>query len=251
MPLRHVVAACAGLAALFALPCAGAGTFTISPLRVDFAQATGTAVLTVRNEEAAPVVVQADGLSWSQEGGRDALDPTRDLLISPAVFTLAPGGSQLIRVALRRAPDATRELSYRMTLQEVPQAANPGFTGLQVALRLSVPVFVAPTAPAVPEVSWTARQDTAGRTTLTAHNGGSANSRIQRFALKSADGKQTLFEQPGLAYVLPGASRQWTIDDDNESTRANPAVAIRPGAYRLEGNTDRGVFATELVVAAD
>ena len=147
---RHSIAALAGLAALFALSSAGAGTFTISPLRVDFTGAASTAALTVRNEEAAPVVVQAEGLAWSQDGGQDAFQPTRDLLVSPAVFTLAPGGSQLVRVALRRGPDATRELSYRMMLQEVPQAASPDFTGLQVALRLSIPVFVAPLAPSAP-----------------------------------------------------------------------------------------------------
>jgi fimbrial chaperone protein len=245
------LAAVAGLAALLALPSAGAGTFTISPLRVDFTGTTGTAALTVRNEEAAAVVVQAEGLSWSQADGQDAFQPTRDLLVSPAVFTLAPGGSQLVRVALRRAPDATRELAYRMVLQEVPQAASPDFTGLQVALRLSIPVFVAPLAPSAPELAWTARTGADGRTTLTARNAGTANARLQRFALKSTDGKSTLFEQPGLAYVLPGASRQWIVDNRNESTRANDAAAVVPGTYRLEGNTDRGAFATGLTVAAD
>jgi fimbrial chaperone protein len=251
MRSRHAIAAVAGLAALLALPGAAAGTFTISPLRVDFTGTTGTAALTVRNEEAVPVVVQAEGLSWSQESGQDALAPSRDLLISPAVFTLAPGGSQLVRVALRRAPDATRELAYRMTLQEVPQAANPGFTGLQVALRLSVPVFVAPLAPAAPDVTWSARREANGRTTLTAHNGGSGHAQIHRFVLQTADGTRTLFEQPGLAYVLPDANRLWTIDDKNASTRTNVTAAPGPGVYRLEGNTDRGAFATVLTVTTD
>lgn len=251
MRLRHAIAAVAGLAALFALPGAAAGTFTISPLRVDFTGTSGTAALNVRNEEAVPVVVQAEGLSWSQEGGKDVLAPSRDLLISPAVFTLAPGGSQLVRVALRRAPDATRELAYRMTLQEVPQAASPDFNGLQVALRLSVPVFVAPVAPAAPEVTWSARREADGRTVLAAHNGGSAHAQIHRFVLQTADGARTLFEQPGLAYVLPDANRLWTIDDKNESTRVNGAAALQPGAYRLEGKTDRGTFTTGLTVTAD
>ncbi len=251
MQSRHAIAAVAGLAALLALSSAGAGTFTISPLRVDFTGATGTAALTVRNEEATPVVVQAEGLAWSQDEGQDALQPTRDLLVSPAVFTLAPGGSQLVRIALRRGPDATRELSYRMVLQEVPQAASPEFTGLQVALRLSIPVFVASLAPSAPDLDWSARTGTDGRTTLAVRNAGAANARIHRFALQAADGKTTLFEQPGLAYVLPGASRQWIIDNKNEPAQANAAVAIGPGTYRLEGKTDRGAFATGLMVAAD
>lgn len=251
MVSRHSIAAIAGLGALLALPGAGAGTFTISPLRVDFSATTGTAALMVRNEEAAPVVVQAEGLTWSQPAGEDALEATRDLLVSPAVFTLAPGGSQLIRVALRRTPDATRELSYRMVLQEVPQAASPDFTGLQVALRLSIPVFVAPLAPSTPDLTWSARHDDDGSTKVTALNAGSAHVRIQRFALKGMDGKTTLLEQPGLTYVLPGASRQWTIDNNKTSTQASAAVAVGPGEYRLEGNTDRGAFATGLTVAKD
>ena len=119
MNLRRNISAWAGLAALLALSPAFAGTFTISPLRVDFADATGMAVLTVRNEDATPVVVQTQGLAWSQEAGQDALAPSRDLLISPAVFTLQPGGSQLVRVALRRKVDPARELTYRVLLQEV------------------------------------------------------------------------------------------------------------------------------------
>ena len=113
MNLRKNISAWAGLAALLALSPAFAGTFTISPLRVDFADATGMAVLTVRNEDATPVVVQTQGLAWSQEAGQDALTPSRDILISPAVFTLQPGGSQLVRVALRRNVDPARELTYR------------------------------------------------------------------------------------------------------------------------------------------
>ena len=108
-------------------------------------------------------MVQTQGLAWSQEGGQDALTPSRDLLVSPAVFTLPAGGSQLVRVALRRNVDPARELTYRLLLQEVPQAASPDFNGLQIALRLSVPVFVEPLAPATPQIAWVATRGTDGK----------------------------------------------------------------------------------------
>ncbi len=246
--------AVAGLAALFALSApAVAGSFSISPLRVDFAATAGTAALTVRNEDATPVVIQTQGLGWSQEGGQDALSPSRDLLISPAVFTLQPGGSQLIRVALRRSVDPTRELSYRLIVQEVPQAASPDFTGLQVALKLSVPIFVAPTAPAEPQLTWAATRGADGNLSVTARNDGEAHERILRFSLKTADGTTTVLEQPTLSYVLAGAVRQWSFDDKNNirpnaQSTASPGMA---GPYRLEGTTDRGSFATELALTAD
>jgi fimbrial chaperone protein len=246
--LRKSISALAGLAALLALSPAFAGTFTISPLRVNFADATGMAVLTVRNEDATPVVVQTQGLAWSQEAGQDALAPSRDLLISPAVFTLQPGGSQLVRVALRRKVDPVRELTYRVLLQEVPQVASPDFNGLQVVLRLSVPVFVEPLAPAAAQVAWVANRGDDGRLSLSARNDGAAHARIHGFSVKTADGATTVLDQPELAYVLPGSSRHWTFDDNN-NTRLNAQSTTGPGMagpYRLEGTTDRGSFVTEL-----
>lgn len=251
MTLRKSISALVGLAALLALPTAFAGTFTISPLRVDFADTTSMAVLTVRNEDAKPVVVQTQGLAWSQEGGQDALNPSRDLLISPAVFTLPAGGSQLIRVALRRSVDPARELTYRVLLQEVPQAASPDFNGLQMVLRLSVPVFVEPLAPATPQVVWSTNRSDDGKLTLSARNDGTAHLRLHRFAVKTSDGAATVLDQPELAYVLPGSSRHWTFDD-NKNTRPNAQSTTSPGkagSYRLEGTTDRGSFVTELQLA--
>jgi hypothetical protein len=71
--------------------------------------------------------------------------------------------------------------------------------------------------------------------------------------LKTADGTTTVLEQPGLSYVLPGAVRQWSFDDNNK-IRPNAQSTASPGTagpYRLEGTTDRGSFATELTLTAD
>jgi fimbrial chaperone protein len=253
VPLRRITQASCGLAALLALsPAVLAGTFTIAPLRVDFTGTNATAALTVRNDDAEAVVVQAEGALWAQQDGAEALTPSRDLLVSPVVFTLPPGGQQLVRVALRREADALRELSYRLTLQEVPQAAAPGFTGLRVALRLSVPVFVAPLAPAQPDVAWSLGREPDGRMTVIARNDGAAHARVHRFALKTSDGQQTLFEQPVVAYLLPGSSRRWTIDDDGHTGANAPSGALlMTGPFRLEGTTDRGGFATELTFPSE
>ena len=229
MQASKFISAVTGLATLLALSApAVAGSFSISPLRVDFAETAGTAALTVRNEDATAVVIQTQGLGWSQEGGQDALSPSRDLLISPAVFTLQPGGSQLIRVALRRSIDPVRELSYRLIVQEVPQAASKDFVGLQVALKLSVPIFVAPTAPAEPQLTWAATRGADGKLSVSARNDGAAHERILRFALKTADGTTTVLEQPSLSYVLAGAVRQWSFDDNN-NTRPNAQSTASPG----------------------
>ena len=186
------------------------GSFSISPIRLDLSAAARSAALTVRNDER-EALVQAEVMLWEQVDGKDTLTPTRDLIVSPAVFTLPPKGSQLVRVALRSPPaGTTRELSYRLILQEVPQAANPDFSGLQIALRLSVPVFVANEDATGPAIAWSAAasgQDLV----LTAQNSGDTHARIHAFTVAPTVGADTPLVQPVGTYILPGQSNSWRL----------------------------------------
>jgi len=218
-----------------------AGAFSISPLRVELSAAVQTSALTLRNQDAVPVVVQAQAVLWEQADGQDQLTPTRDLLVSPAVFTVPGNGSQLVRVALRRATDPQRELSYRVILTEVPQAANPDFAGLNVALRLSLPVFVAPTGGVRPLLEWSATRDAAGAITLTARNAGNAHDKILNFAVEPANGTATAISQQVAAYVLPGQARSWTLDNKQNETAASTDWS----RLRVKGSTEAGDFTVE------
>jgi fimbrial chaperone protein len=233
-------------AAAFGLPPASAGSFNISPLRMELSQQATTAALTVRNEDTAPVIVQAEAFAWSQGSGGDQLEATRDLLVSPVVFTLPPKGSQLVRVALRRPADPRRELSYRLTLLEVPPQASPDFTGLTVALKLSLPVFVAALAPEPAELAWSATRDAGGKLVLHAANDGETHARILSYTLAPVTGTAAPRQQSVAAYVLPGATRTWTIDDNKNNPDGSTATADR---YRLKANTERGEVDAELTVA--
>lgn len=245
MITRATIAAIAASAAALWLPPALGGTFTISPLRVELSQRAATAALTVRNEGPEPVVVQAESVLWSQASGEDSLVPTRDVLVSPAVFTLQPRGAQLVRVALRRPADPQTELSYRLLLQEVPQQAGPESTGLQVALRLSVPVFVAPLEPAEPKLAWTSHRAEDGRFVVRADNTGSAHARVLSFTLTPVGNAETVLRQSVPTYVLPGQSRTWALDDRNEAREASAGSA---GRYTLKGTTEAGEVVAELSV---
>src|SRR5262245_10806237 len=86
-----------------ALP-AVAGTFSISPVRVELSAQQRTEALTVRNESAdREVVVQAQAFEWTQRDGQDSLTETRDVIVTPPVFTLAANAQQIVRVAVRKA----------------------------------------------------------------------------------------------------------------------------------------------------
>jgi fimbrial chaperone protein len=246
MRFQYVMASVLASAAALWLPPASAGTFSLTPLRLELSPQAGTASITVRNEEDAPALVQAEALLWSQVVGDESLEPTTDVIVSPTVFTIPPKGSQLVRVALRREADPARELSYRLILQEVPPEASPDFTGLTVALRMSVPIFVAPMAAAKPELAFSATRDQKGALVLRADNNGQAHARVLSFTLTPEDGSGAVLQDSTAAYVLPGQSRTWTLDN-NEKTRDDRTAAA--DRYRLKANTERGEVVTELAVA--
>jgi len=246
MRFQHVMASVLASAAAFWLPPASAGSFGISPVRVELSGQAMTATLTVRNDEDAPALIQAESVLWTQSGGEEKLDPTTDLIVSPTVFTLPPKGSQLVRVALRREADATRELSYRLILQEVPPEASPDFKGLRVALKISVPVFVAPVAEAKANLAWSATRNASGALILRADNQGAAHARVLSFVLTPENGNGPVLQDSVAAYVLPGQYRTWTLENNNKTRDDSTAVADR---YRLKANTERGEVVTELAVA--
>jgi fimbrial chaperone protein len=231
-------------AAVFGLPPmpAHAGSFSISPIRLDLSADSRTAAMTVRNDER-EALVQAEVMLWEQVDGEDRLTPTRDLLVSPAVFTLPANGSQLVRVALRTPPaDTTRELSYRLILQEVPQNANPEFTGLHVALRLSVPVFVANEGTIGPALAWSAATSGDGLI-VTATNSGDVHTRIHGFSVVPATGGAQPLVQPVGTYILPGQARSWNLGHEDE-TSAEAWRRVRLKVTTEDGDSEIDLDAT-------
>lgn len=221
-------------------PSALAGTFSISPLRAELSAAVQNAAFTLRNPESSPVVVQAQLMLWEQADGVDRLTPTRDVMVSPAVFTVPANGSQLVRVALRRAADPRLELSYRLLLTEVPQKADPQASGLNMALQLSLPVFVEPPALAAPRLEWSSSASERG-TVLTARNTGTSHTRIVNFTATPDGAPAPVLQQNVATYILPGQARTWTIDKNNEPATAGTTW------HRLgvKGTTEAGDFEVE------
>ncbi|MCK7508544.1 MAG: fimbria/pilus periplasmic chaperone [Desulfobacterales bacterium] len=193
----------------------------------------------MRNEDDAEVVVQAETLQWSQADGQDVLDPTRDLIASPAVFTLPAKGSQLVRVALRREPDARRELSYRLVVQEVPPAAESRFHG---------PAGRAAHEPAGVRrrdrrrrrrgLEWSATREPTARSPSHARNPSDTHARVLGFSASPATGSGARCSTSRVAtYVLPGQSHRWRFGG---GSRRQAAIGDRH--YQLRGRTDAGEF---------
>jgi fimbrial chaperone protein len=218
-----------------------AGSFSVAPTRVELDANTRTAVVTLRNADPKPLTVQVTLVDWAQPTGEDRYQVTRDLLATPPVFTLAPESEQIVRIALRRAPDTAQERPYRIFFQEVPQAAQPGSNSLNVALRVGVPVFVLATARSSASLRWEARRTTDGKLQIDAINDGLAHVQVTGFALE-ADGASASRQVSAVRYVLPGSRISWTTEV--------PAGTSEPDTLRLQGDSDRGPLTATLVVAA-
>jgi fimbrial chaperone protein len=218
---------------LAAADTAAASTLSVAPIRVNLSSGTRTAVLTVHNQEDSPVVVQARLAAWSQPQGEDQLDDTRDLLVTPPIFTVPPKGQQVLRIALLREPDAARELDYRLVLSEVPSSTPTETTGLKVALRITLPVFVDARA-AHPDLAWSHQWLADGTLKVDAQNRGTAHIQIVDFDVQSAGRAAPGLHTETPRYLLPGTVAHWELHPGGGLARDTQLL--------LHGHSDAGDF---------
>ena len=203
-------------------------SFTVTPLRVDLSPKAPAAIIDVINTSAGALTLQVQQRAWVQNEGSDTQADTRDLILSPAIFTLQPGEKQVVRIALRSAPDAQRERAYRVFVSEVPTPqlkVTPDASGFRVALRMDLPLFVAPLNAAAPQPSY-ALDATGAR--LTVRNTGDAHLRYTDFTVVQAGRK--LAELP-IFTVLAGSERRFELPRDKLGAG---------GGLRVQANSNAG-----------
>jgi fimbrial chaperone protein len=201
---------------------AEAGMFSVTPVRIFMTPRDRAVAVTLVNEGDTEVALQADINTWMQKpDGADELVLTEDMILSPPIIRLAPKSRQVVRLALVKPADASRQLTYRMIISEIPEATAPkGATvEVQVALALSMPVFITPPQ-ARREMACTAAATPAPGAELRCSNSGSAYAQVREATLTRGDKVLARFE--GGAYILPGATRVLAAKGD-AAVGAGPA----------------------------
>lgn len=237
---------CAALCAVSLLvpTLAAAAEWNVDPVRVELSPDHQTAAIIVRNDSDQPSSMQIQAVAWSQVGGKDVYAPTRELLVSPPVVTIAPKSDQVIRVALRRQADPVKELTYRINLQELPVEPLRQTTGINVALRVGLPVFVqSQKGDAKPEMAWTVSRMAENTLKVAVRNQGSAHVQISDFALYNPGSGQAITGEAGSRYVLAGQSQEWLL-------KTSSAEKVTAGRLRLKAYTDADAVDTELVLGS-
>jgi len=221
---------------------AGAAGWNIDPVRIELSMEQQTASMTVRNDSDQPTSIQIQAVTWSQLDGKDVYTPTKELFVAPPFVTIPPKSEQVIRVALRRQADAKNELTYRINLQELPPQPVPGFIGVQVALRIGLPVFVQPQkGEAAPEMAWNISRMPDNKLKVGVQNHGNAHIQISDFALYIPGTEQLITDEPSSSYVLAGQAREWLL-------QTAPSEEITGDHLRLKVYTDANNIDTELVL---
>ncbi len=211
-----------------------AQSLSVSPVTFNLAASQQATSLTVRNDGAEETVVQIRPFAWTQQPD-DFLTPADDVVVSPRIVTIPPRSNQVFRVLVRHKA-TSKELTYRLILDQIPRASEPG--AVRMVLRISMPIFVEPVAPANPGVRFRlARRD--GDTVLVLENPGARHETLRNVVLRDTNGAPITVKNGGSPYLLAGATRELPVQD----MPVQPAV---DGRYRLTMEGGKGPITVAL-----
>lgn len=212
----------------------------VSPIGLRLAAAAPADALWLTNTGSETLHAQVRVYRWTQAGGKDVLEPSRDLVVSPPMVTIAPGDRQMVRVIRQVAPPANGvEAAYRVIVDELPVGGTEK-PGLKFVLRYSVPVFLSPAGDPTVKANLVATwETTAAGPSLTVQNSGSGHAQIADVSWTasppSADSRM-----PGLVgYALPGTTMSWKLPD-----------GAPPGSGAVKARINGETSASTLVMGA-
>ena len=236
--LRTSLRSFAAVAMLASMSGPLAADLSLMPVAVHLDRTRDRTTVQVTNNGSAAIVLQADAIAWRRDAGVDRDEASDDLIVNPAIFPIAPGRTQIVRVGLRRTSASERETTYRMVLREVPTAETaetPTVQGnVRVLVTLRVPVYVAPAA-VRREERWHARYDEQGRLVAQVTNNGNVHYKVGAVRVQGEDARTTVTAQGAESVLFPGEVRSFRLP-----ARSTPLPSpLQP--LTLEVMTDRGV----------
>jgi fimbrial chaperone protein len=184
---------------------ASAGSFSVNPVQISLPDGERTASLLIENSDAVPVSIHAEALDWTQLDGIDRYGATANVIVSPPIFTVAPGKSQIVRIGLRTRPPGH---AYRVILEEIPRQERVAGE-VQVRLRLNLPVYLLPPHGGRPDVHWRAWKSPDGSVFIEGRNEGSLHQQVTGLEAEQDGASRPLSKQMGV--ILPGSSRLWKL----------------------------------------
>ncbi|ORM66288.1 molecular chaperone [Pantoea rodasii] len=167
--------------------------------------------LWLENRGNTTTMMQVRIFNWLQVNGQEQYQTQQQVVASPPMVRLEPGQRQLVRLIKQGPPEAGREMSYRVVLDEIPTPRTPGENqaGLTFQMRYSVPLFVygsgVTSDSAKPQLSWQ-QVDSGGKRWLQLTNRGNGHARLSNVTIGGRRLGNGLF-----GYVLANSSNRWPL----------------------------------------
>lgn len=182
----------------------------IAPVVVELPSARQPGVIQLTNESDVAKTYQGEALRWTQAEGKDAYEPTDELVVVPPIAQVAPGATQVFRVMLREPVPAPAERTYRLVLEDITPAASDG-SAIAFRYAHNLPVLVAPAAKAAPAIRWSdCTADGAREACVRLENAGNRRVKLQKIAVQGKGWQQAVDLGAGFN-LLAGASRTWSL----------------------------------------
>ncbi len=202
-----------------------AQSLQVSPVIIDIPAPAASSLLTVMNSGSQSIVVQARVFRWTQIHGRDVLEKTGNVVVSPPFTTVKPGGRHVVRVIRISTDEISGEETYRILLDEAPGRQRTVSGAVALVVRHSVPVFFLHPEARQGALRWTAARS-GGALLVHAMNPGQR--RIKLTSLRVTDDKaRVVFTVSGLAgYVLSGQTKTWSVKAPQTGLPAGASLSI-------------------------
>ena len=204
---------------------------SVLPVNVHMGPGEQAATVTINNQGSAQTSVQIRAYKWNQDGDKDELTASNEVVVSPPIVTIGAGQSQVVRLILRQAPQ-DREATYRIVLDQIPPPAEPGV--VHVVLRTSIPIFAQPKSRANSDLQFHVETKD-GNTYLVGVNDGLRHESIRGIELKTSDGRELRAANGESPYILAGSTRHWKIDSPD-------AVSVSNNTFQLTAHSDAGAI---------
>ncbi|MBB3227921.1 fimbrial chaperone protein [Luteibacter sp. Sphag1AF] len=202
----------------------------VSPIGLQLAPDAQADALWLTNTGSDIIHAQVRVFRWTQVDGKDVLEPSRDIIVSPPMITVAPGERQLVRVIRGADAPADTEASYRVLVDELPvdQDSKPG---LRFVLRYSIPVFLSPTDGRAVVANLRAQWvDSPEGPAVRVINTGNGHAQLADLAIAGPNNRHTTV-LPGLVgYTLPGSTMTWRLPEGTRRAGATLRVRINGDA---------------------
>lgn len=212
-----------------------AATFTVNPMQVVFTPARKSAVVTLKNTSKEEMRFQVSVFSWDQTArGEMLLGETRDVVFFPQLLVLGPGQQRPIRLGITGSVGAT-EKAYRIFFTELPKADRPATAvanGVQMRVKVGLPVFVSPASRGTALVAIRNSRYTGGHATFQVENSGMTHVVVDAIRVRGLDGaRRQLFERTIKGwYLLARHSTEYDVPlGDAACTASSLAIEVLIG----------------------